>query len=438
MTTPRGVLWGCALAFWALSCHCTVDRVVAISGGGVDGGEVADAGGLEELALERQWGVFADALPIRRCTDGGVLVVDTLDDLLEGGPGLNDRAAAGTTLSLREALFLATNTPGPHLVTFDPAVFPPGAATTIHVTDDALPYPGGVLVDTCIDGRGRGVIVEFAFTDRCAHFCSWALGSGSQLTGLVLKGNMGKIGVSEALVAGNRLMIAYQALQVTNGSVIGPWNVFGHGTYGVRLDFYFGANPTQVVIDGNYFGLEPTTMRGLDLRVAVTLFTGARFTNNVGNAALQLTGTEGGTVASNTLLQVGNGAPYVTVSGSGWRIGPLNHFEGSVNNFTSGGNSFFQNVIVGAFTSTGLTAPIADAGLGSVTGACPADGTVEVYTRAGSTWAPVSSVTCTPASAWSLASPALAFGLEAGTLFTETTNGNTGPFSPTFPIPSSP
>ena len=413
------------------SSACTVDRVVATARG-------ADAGqrdaGPDELTLEREWGVFAETLPLPPCVDGGVLLVNTVADELQGGSTLSTLAEAGPTLSFREALFLAQNSPGPHRIHFDPAVFPPNAAATIHVIDGALRFPGS-LVATCIDARGRGVIVAFDFAQTC-DLCTWHMGAGSQMSGMVLKGNMGKLGVGSAVIAGNRFMISYQALQIADGAVIGPWNVFGHGAYGVRLDFYFANTPAR--IEGNYFGVEPTTRADLGLTVGISLFQRARVSDNVSNSTLQISGAPGGTITQNQLLRLG-GYPLLTVQGEGWVVSQ-NRLEGGANNFLGlgpNGNSFSSNIIEGSFNSDGKGAPPTDAGVGSISGTCPEAGTVEVLIRSGTTWAPMGTGSCLGAT-WSATSPQLTAGVEASTLFTPALTRHTGPLSPSLQVPGTP
>lgn len=389
-------------------------------------------GGFDEVAIERTWGEFAAKLPITQCTTGDLLLVDSVDDTLEGGGSLSTRSAAGQTLSLREALVLAANTPGPHRINFDASVFPAGGGSVIHVTDDPLPLIIAVA-DTCIDARGRGVTVEFSYQGTCENNCGWGLGAGSQMTGLVIKGNSGAIIVSNALIAGNRFTINYLAIAVANGAQIGPWNVFGHGSYGVRLDFYFGLNPPLTRVTGNFFGVEPSTMADLDLGLAVTAFERLEFANNVSNAPFRALGSRG-TVMNNRFL--GSDQSYrLQMSGVGWQVGPGNIVEGSV---YSRANHFFENSIEGDIITDGLIAPPEDAGVGLVFGACPATGTVEVSMRVAGAWSPVGSTQCTIGERWSFSSGELRAGLQAATLFTDADGGATGRYSAPVLIPSTP
>lgn len=415
---------------------CTVDRVVAMGLATViegDGGEAQD-GGLDEATLERTWGQFALTLPIAPCTTGDVLLVDTVDDSLEGGVSLSTRSAAGQTLSLREALFLAANTPGAHRINFDARVFSAGGGAVIHIVDGSLPLPGSVG-GTCIDARGRGVTVEFAYPalGHCHDVCIWSLSQGSQMTGLVIKGNAGAVHVSNSLVAGNRFSVNHVAVVASDGAQIGPWNVFGHGSYGVRFDFYYGVNPGLVRISDNFFGVEPSTMADLTLTVSTIAFDRVEFANNVSKAIFNGLGT-GGTVSHNRFLRSAFGT-LLTISGVNWQIGPGNIIEGSV---TSRGNHFFENTIEGEFFAEGLTAPPDDAGVGSVTGVCPGAGKVEVSTRVAGAWSPIGSTACTVAGRWSLARSELSAGLQAATLFTNGDGGVTGRYSAPILIPSTP
>lgn len=407
---------------------CTQNRVVATTraDAGVDAGT--------QLDLERGWGRFAQSLPIQACDGGAQLVVDTLDDLLEGGPLLNDRSAAGATLSLREAIFLAANTPGPHRIAFDPRVFPAGDAAVIRVSDASLRFPNQSLQNTCIDARDRGVIVEFAFPAPCEALCMWSMGAGSQLTGLVIKGNAGKMLVGGALIAGNRFAVEYQALEAYPGAVIGPWNVFGHGDYGVRVDL---SSPTPVRIEGNFFGVEPGTLENTHLTVSAVVFDAVSFTDNTSGALLELSGA-GGEVSRN-VFHKSRFDLVLTAGGAGWALGPGNIFEGGVSIVRGGsngpGNRLFANTFVGEVFSDGLIAPPTDGGAGSITGDCPGAGTVEVYARADATWSAVGTAGCQPSQRWALSSSVLNAGLEARTLFTDALIGQTGPFSPALVVP---
>ncbi len=398
---------------------CSGERVVAIQGG-------ADAGP-DEVTLERQWGVYALSFAIDRCPDAGLLVVDTLADELEGGAGLNARAGAGLRLSLREALWLAANTPGQHLITFDPMVFAPSSGATISMTDDAEPFPPP-LVDTCIDARGLSVIVDF---QGCARNCAWSLDRRSQMIGLVLKGDMAMMRASDAVVAGNRFMVRGVAVQAANGAVIGPSNVFGHGGTAVRIDASASGATTIPSVEENSFGVEPATGADLGLGVAVSAVGRLRIINNVSNAAMELGGNEGGGLSANQLVHSGAKPPRVTLSGDGWLISQ-NLLGGGVENSPPAGqgNTVIQNIIDESLVSVGAVAPPTDGGVGSVSGTCPpVVGMVELYSHLGARWSPVAFTTCEPGAEWSLTSASLVPGVEVSTLFTVTTKPNTGPFS---------
>lgn len=412
---------------------CTIDRVTAtrlVDERAVDAGAVAaDDGGVDEASLERRWGQFSQRLAIGACTTGEALVVDTVDDTLEGGPVLTDRSKAGPTLSLREALFLAAYTVGPHRIHFDARVFPPGEAAIIHITDGSLPMPPPVM-STCIDARGRGVIIEVvtnSFSAKCPQgVCMWSLGPGSQMTGLVIKGYGDPIDISFALVAGNRFSVSNTALNASDGAIIGPWNVFGHGQNAIILDAYQQNPPVMARIDGNFFGVEPTTLVDLTLKTAFGAAGGLEFVNNVARAEITALGSAG-TISNNRFLN--RGSP-VFVLGTGWQIGPGNTFVGSI---VSGSNHIFGNTVEGSIFSSGLVAPLSDARVGSVTGACVADGTVEVSIEIHSlsfpVWAPVGSTSCKANETWSVESSQLRVGIRAASLFTSADGGTTGPYS---------
>lgn len=417
------------LAFVVLA-SCSVDHVIAVSKS-FDSTDAGTDAGLDERTIELQWGMYAQQLSLPRCADGGVLLVDSLDDEVEGGDDMTDRAAAGATLSLREAIVLAFNTPGRHTIAFDAAVFPPNAAATIQVSQEKN-FPGALL-DTCIDARGRGVIVEFQYRDFCSSNCAWSLGRGSLMVGLVLKGAMGKMGLAHAQVAGNRFMVDYQALQASDAAVVGPHNVFGHGSYGVRVDFYAGT--TIASIENNFFGIEPTTGANLDLLVGLTIFRRIRAINNVSRSAMQLSGSEGGAFTQNQQLGI---TSSLIVQGSDWLVSQ-NTLASAINHPTqTTGNRFIQNIYGGTYTSeAGATAPATDGGVGSLTGTCPAIGQVELYRREGAQWQPLGGTAlCRDGQpTWSITSVELVGGTETKTLFTGLVDGNTGPFSPSFAIP---
>jgi len=100
----------------------------------------------------------------RLAVPGSIASVDDLPDGLDG-------------LSLREALVIAANHPGPDRIGFDPAVFP----ATIAV--------GSVLdvrgTDTTIDGTGQDVVVEPAAGYDGSLF---EMGDGTRLVGMILHG----------------------------------------------------------------------------------------------------------------------------------------------------------------------------------------------------------------------------------------------------------
>ena len=107
-------------------------------------------------------------------------LVTTALDRLAVPPGIasiDDLPAELDDLSLREALAIAANHPGPDRIEFDPDVFP----ATIAL-DSPLDVRGP---DTTIDGTGRGVTVELAAGFDGTLF---ELGDRTRLVGLILHG----------------------------------------------------------------------------------------------------------------------------------------------------------------------------------------------------------------------------------------------------------
>ncbi len=424
-----------AIALLLTCTSCSLDRTVASlvldTGAGDSGVDTTNYDAAH-------WGQAAVSFPISPCVDGGVLLVDTTADTLEGGPTLSVRAAAGPTLSLREATYLAANTPGPHRITFDAQVFPAGAAATINITDETTLFPVNELIDTCIDARNRGVIVAFAHPSGasalapCNQWCIWHLGAGSLMTGLVITGNVNEMRVRDAQVAGNRFAIDDVAVQANEGALIGPWNVFSHGNVGVETGTFTTMTRLLPRIEGNYFGVEPGSLIRNALNVAVAVSRSAEINANiVGSDSLSINGNLGSMRDNHLLRDV-----VLSLAGQAWMIGPGNVIEGTVDNQKRGaiGNHVFGNAINSMIGDGELSPPLSVAP-GTVEGLCPDQGTVELSVRDGVLWAPVSSTPCAPDARWVLTSPRLTSGTSVATLFTSSVNYQTGPFSTAVIIP---
>jgi hypothetical protein len=218
------------------------------------------------------WGRYITTLALPACPPPATtLTVDTAADDRDGGSTLASRAGAGATLSFAEALTIAANVGGAGAITIDfsPTVFPIDAPSTIVIATD----PGSIwnLVDTCIDARGAGVIVEW---DPAATVASmWALGVGSRLIGMTLLGTPYQLNLGEgAQVAGCRLRTDGSTVFSGTGSastisvvdpsggsetIVGPHNVIA-GTFGVT----FGGAEGQVL--DNWIGWDPLTRTRLD------------------------------------------------------------------------------------------------------------------------------------------------------------------------------
>lgn len=111
------------------------------------------------------------------------LVVSTTQDRMSGPPTISSIEELTTTdLSLREALAIAANHPGPDLITFSETVFPKAAPATIAITTSLVVGD----IKTTIDAGGRGVIVtaDAAFADPLLDIT----GESAQVIGLALTG----------------------------------------------------------------------------------------------------------------------------------------------------------------------------------------------------------------------------------------------------------
>lgn len=222
-----------------------------------------DGGGVFPSA----WGEYAARWEVPACPAGAMLEVNTTDEGVDGA--FSDPAQTGATLSFLQALRIAANRPGPDTIAFAKAIFPTQAPGVIRLSGDALfQFP---LEDTCIDGRDRGVIIEWA--KACAN-CVWSLGRSSLQVGLTLRSMPEplKLKPQSQLVACS-LDAPFPSVEVA-GAILGPGNVL-RGTLGcaVRAD--------QSTVVGNFFGFDPTTQTRLPQQLGMQLFDHALVAGNV-------------------------------------------------------------------------------------------------------------------------------------------------------------
>jgi hypothetical protein len=94
---------------------------------------------------------------------GDAFLVSTLQDRLAGpttAASLEDLNPGLTDLSLREALTIASNSPEPMRIQFDPRIFPPGGSATITL---GSPLPAIAGNGITIDARAVGVTLDGTF-----------------------------------------------------------------------------------------------------------------------------------------------------------------------------------------------------------------------------------------------------------------------------------
>lgn len=430
-------------ALLGLCPGCVADRTVGTWAPAPEAGAF-DAGG-RSLA---GWGAWAAGLPVPACGAGERWVVDTTEATLEGGVTLSTREEAGPTLSLREALYLAANRPGPDVVEFDPAVFPDDAPGVIFLSADAAPLFPTQSEGLCLDGRGRGVVVAWdeALVESCFS-CVFRVGAGSLLVGLQLLGLPAALPVSRGgQAAGCRFSAPVVAVHAAPEAVVGPGNAFGPGDRGVDLSDGLASDmlgPPEVF--ENAFGRDPVD--GFDGGPRVGFWAqgaGVVRDNWVGSPVSYLSDQDsGGVVRGNHFV----GALGATV-GRGWTVGPGNVFGGGVDNLVSAGqrgNAFPRNAwrAPEAFLSQGEVAPITQASGTAAAGAClldagaPLVGTVELTGDVGPdrAFTRVAEGACEADGGWSLRYPALPPGTALRTLFTRAATQHTGPFSPPVVVP---
>ncbi len=205
------------------------------------------------------WGRYAATLDIGGCVGSApVMVVNTaLDE--PAVTGLDDPQQAGEHLSLREALWVASNRSGANTIVFDEAVFPAGLPATILMTaGGGLPAS---LSGTCIDARDRGVVLDWPIG---APIEMWGLGPGSLQVGLTFVHVGGEQHVLSARVAGCRYATdgfddfgpseGSSVLRADGAATIGPGNVFSAHTFIVLAS-------VGATVRDNWFGVDAVTRR---------------------------------------------------------------------------------------------------------------------------------------------------------------------------------
>lgn len=219
---------------------------------------IADASGGVDVFVDAKvtsWGSFAATVPgIAPCATEPkqrVLLVNTTLDELDApdGTSLDDPAKAGPLLSLREAMWIATNRAGPDTILFDEQVFSADNPATIEMRGEGMPADAS---DFCIDARGRGVVIGGAQNTQTPR---WNLGAGSRILGATLLWpangwNLGR-GAQMAVcrVGTDGYMHLTQAEVALNEAELGPGNVF--------LGYAYVRHFNSATIRGNDFGMDP-------------------------------------------------------------------------------------------------------------------------------------------------------------------------------------
>lgn len=341
-----------------------------------------------------RWGDYAATLDVPKCPDGGILLVDRLDDEFEGGRSLSSRDLAGAHLSFREAITIASNRGGPHSILFDEEVFPVDGGQVVLLRRDLFIPP--LLTQTCIDGRHRGVTFawEPSISVGCPN-CSWELGEGSLLVGITMQDIPWTLTIrGGGQVAGCRLNGEY-AINLHSASKFGPGNVLGPFGPEIAVQSFSGA---PLTIEGNFIGYDPTTGRLLTpFRTGITGAGPLNMTANVVLAIANFFGRpSGSTITHNAFGAIPEGLPRVADTvvprgatgawmGGGGEIGPGNVFRGFQTAIFAASSlpRITRNSISGndkGIDSGGPVASIEAVDGGWVTGVCPEDGTVELFT----------------------------------------------------------
>jgi len=319
---------------------------------------------------------------------------------------------AGATLTLREALWIAANHPGPDTILFDPAVFTVEAPVTIELAALRMPIN---LRDFCLDARGRGVVVRWSAASLGGVDHVWSVGPGSLMIGLDIATVPYRFTLNGGQLAGCRFRTSdpsapgdsFFSVDVIAGT-LGPGNVFA-GPGGISCS----STPTPTEIIGNFFGVEPQTGERLPLTRGAMLWSGTSgeisFRNNTFAATTMgieapfpaagtrlvieqnrftgmqkaiAAGTVNGRVGPDNIIRAGGSA--VEVAPSSAMVITRNSISGNVVGIVGGGSAPFDLFI--------------DGGVG---GQCPAPGLVEVFTDPGAEGEQfVGEVVCKQSLAW--------------------------------------
>lgn len=352
------------------------------------------------------WGDYASTLDVPLCAPAQTLVVTTTSATLDVGTSLVDPAQAGPELSLPEALWLAFNRPGPDTILFDATVFKVDAPATI-----TMPQAGQLprdLVDTCIDGRGRGVIVDWGRPDAgsVAHADAiWGVGAGSLQVGLVLlnppygQSVHGQVAGCRLATDGETAAVGASSYPALVSGLIGPGNVLFRGVQlssGVMRGNYINYDPltgaqfgddATVQVSGSNGIIEDNVLSGL----FVSLFYSGEVTirNNwvgVTPSGVRLRTRAGGVTISSY-------AGPITMTTASATVGPGNVITAGVTGISGIGagrlritrNRIFgnQNGIEYSQASPLAAPTISAADQGVVRGTCATTGHVEVFADSG-------------------------------------------------------
>lgn len=356
------------------------------------------------------WGDYAATLPVPECAGAELLVTDTTDSL-DGGSAIADPAAAGPTLSFVEAITIANNRAGYDTVRFDATVFPVDTPATI-VIGAAATTPGDIT-NTCVDGRRRGVIVDW---EQCATVaCPPGLYDRSTLIGLTYIHTQFEMVVNDSQVAGVRFGTdgiqnlargrpwAIEVVGTSGTALVGPGNVVTGMVYAFRV---FGGD-TFTQINDNFIGFDPLTRQvipttyGFDLRAQGTA-QAVDIRNNVIAVATQVSDAVS-PVGYTTLFvnnrfgidDTGTTLPGtfagVRMMNSTWQLA-FNEFANvgiamlvDVANVRALGNTVRSSTAVLEYTTAPPIAPpaVTSATTGVISGTCIAGTTVDVFADPG-------------------------------------------------------
>jgi hypothetical protein len=410
------------------------------------------------------WGRYARTLAVAECPEGTVLTVTTTADELDGGVAVADPQQAGPQLSLTEALWIAYHRASSTTIRFRADLFPVDHPVTIRLGAFQRPK---ALEHTCIDGRDRGVVVEWdlAAGTTAGTNGTWPVGPGSLQVGLTLV-NMTWPQAVEGQVAGCRLSAAPGVtadVLLTRAGVLGPGNVLarvstGQLTDGVIRENYFGYDPLtrlHLTEDGLGYDVVLDAMFSNKVRVEKNVFTGLLLSpggsmdlerNYVGvdrDGQTLLPEPRQGIIVTpaavpfSVSIGPGNvirGTDIAILAATSWStaLGTMKVTENSIS-----GNA--RGIVYAVLPpEVGPTPPIISEHQGhQVFGTCPSDGIIEVFSDPrdqGETY--LGTAPCVGRS-WSLAlatPPAAGRNLTA----TLTAGGWTSPFSPPYPVASGP